>query len=355
MPRTNPRTVALTGASGFIASGLVERLCERDDIDSVVGFDVRGPSFEHPKFVFDLMDVRNPALEGRLAGIDRLVHLAFIMDPIKNEQEMRDVNVNGSQNVFRCAGKAGVPRVIYTSSAVVYGAHPDNDVPLTEESPLRANLDFSYPAHKLEVEFVVREVEHEFPEMRFTILRPAIVFGPHVDNAWSRTLELPLLVSVKGYSPPLQFVHESDVAAALEFAILNDLDGAFNLAATGWLTSEEVAAMVGKRRLQLPEPAVYSLAERLWDLGLAEAPAGMIHYITHPWVMATDKLAAAGFSPRRSNAEALADTLENTRRRVRIGRSRVNRGDLARGALAVGAIGAVAAFNLVRRRAAARA
>ena len=52
--------------------------------------------------------------------------------------------MNGSVNVFHAAAEGGVRKIVYTSSAVTYGAHPNNPVPLTEDSPLRANLDFSY-------------------------------------------------------------------------------------------------------------------------------------------------------------------------------------------------------------------
>ena len=93
------------------------------------------PEILSERFVFDEVDVRTPSLEARLGGVDVLVHLAFIMDPIADENEMRDVNVNGTQNVLRAAGKAGVRKIIYTSSATVYGAHPDNPIPLTEEAP----------------------------------------------------------------------------------------------------------------------------------------------------------------------------------------------------------------------------
>jgi len=344
-------SVAVTGASGFLASRLIEVLCHDERIASVSGFDLRAPAFTHPKFVFDELDVRDPALESRLEGIDTVVHLAFIMDPIHDETEMRDVNVNGSQNVFKAAGKAGVGHVIYTSSAVVYGAHPDNKIPLVEDAPLRANLDFSYAAHKLEVEYVLREIEDEFPKLALTVFRPAIVFGPHVDNAWSHSLELPLLFGIQGHAPPLQFVHEDDVGDALLFAITEKLSGVYNLAAEGWLEFGDMMEISKRRRLDLPEPVAFGLVERLWSLGLAEAPAGMLHYVMHPWAVATDKLSAAGFSCKRSNVEAFRAGVDATRDHVRIGRRRVRRKDLMRGAAgAVGLVGAAAATATFRRR-----
>lgn len=351
VPKKKKLSVAVTGASGFLARRLIESLCNEERVGSVAGFDVREPDFSDPKFVFDRLDVRDPALQGRLAGVDVLVHLAFVMDPIKDETAMRDINVNGTQNVLKAAGKAGVPKVVYTSSAVAYGAHPDNKIPLTEDAPLRANLDFSYAAHKLEAEYVLREIADEFPKLKMTVFRPAIVFGPGVDNAWSHMMELPLLLGVRDHAPPLQFVHEEDVAAALAFAVTGDLEGVYNLAAEGSLAWDELMAILGRRRLELPEPVAFSMVERLWSLGVAEAPAGILHYLMHPWVVSTQKLSEAGFTARRSNLETFTETVEASRGRVRIGHRRVRQGDLVKGAAAgAGLAGALVAARLWRRR-----
>ena len=346
-----PATIAITGCSGYVGSRLVERLAADDSVATVLGFDVRPPRARHPKLVFDEIDVRSPALAARLDGVDCLVHLAFVMDPIRDEEKMRDVNVNGSQNVFKSAGRAGVPRVVYTSSATVYGAHPDNEVPLTEESPLRANLDFSYAAHKLEVEYVLREFRDEFPDTHVVVLRPAIVFGPHADSAWSHLLEQPLLFGVAGHSPPLQLVHEDDVGRALNWAISTPESGAFNLAAPGWLQADEALDLSGRRVRYLPEPLAFALAERTWQLGFSEVPAGYLHYAMHPWVVSTDKLAAAGFVCERGHAETLQETVEAARSHVRIGTRRVRRGDLLKGAAAgIGLAGAAGAALALRSR-----
>jgi nucleoside-diphosphate-sugar epimerase len=345
-------TVAITGASGYVAGKLIESLSNDPRIDRVLGFDIRPPSFSHSKFIFDNVDVRNPNLAARFEGVDGVVHLAFIMDPIKDESLMRDVNVNGSQNVFRAAASAGVKKVIYTSTALVYGAHPDNDLPLTEESPLRANLDFSYAAHKLEVEYVVTEFREEHPDVQVTVYRPAIVFGTNVDNAWSHQLEMPVLLGIKGYAPPLQFVHEDDVAEALAFAVFNDLDGNFNLAPNDWLSSDEILVVVGRRRREISESTAFAVAERLWSMGQAEAPAGMLHYVMHPWVMSVDKLAQAGFTCSKSGVDALTETVEGVRGFVRLGKRRLKKRRVATATAAgLGVAGTVAVVRASRSRA----
>jgi nucleoside-diphosphate-sugar epimerase len=342
-------TIAITGAAGYVAGRLIRTLIADDRVDRVLGFDVIEPDIQAQKFVFDQIDVRNKELCRRFEGVDVVVHLAFIMDPIQDETLMRDVNVNGSHNVFEAAAAAAVRKIVYTSSATVYGAHADNPVPLTEESPLRANLDFSYPAHKLEVEYLVRDFREQHPDIVFTLFRPAIVFGANVDNAWSHIMEMPVLPLAAGHRPPMQFVHEEDVADALAFAVHKDLDGAYNLAPDGWMESEEVLAMVGRRPIDLPEPTLYRLADRMWRLGLAEAPAGIVHYITYPWVVSAAKLAAGGFSARRSNPEALGETVEQVGGTVRIGRKRYEKARLARGAAGFGAAAALGMFALKKR------
>jgi UDP-glucose 4-epimerase len=343
--------LAVTGASGYIGKRLVQALCDDDRVDCVLGFDIVPSPISHPKLVFDSIDVRDPALEARFNGIDAVVHLAFVMDPIKDVAEMRDVNVNGSQNVFMCAGKAGVRKVVYTSSATVYGAHPDNDRPLTEQSPLRANLDFSYAAHKLEVEYVVKEFLEEFTDVSMTILRPAIVFGPNVNNAWAHMLELPVLFTIQSHAARLQFVHEDDVARALHKVAIEDCPGVFNLAAPGALEVDEMLALLGRRSVELSEPVAFSIMDRMWSMGLAEAPAGMLHYVMYPWVISTEKLAEAGFEATRSNRETFAEVAELARSHVRFGQRRVKRGDLVRGATAgIGLLGTAAALRVARRR-----
>lgn len=343
-------TVAVTGAAGYVASKVIGGLCADERVGRVLGFDLRPPAFAHDKFVFDVMDVRNPALENRLVGVDVVVHLAFVMNPIKDEAQMRDVNVNGSQNVFACAVAAGARQIIYTSSATVYGAHPDNDVPLTEESPLRANLDFSYPAHKLEVEYVVKEFRQEHPEVVFTMFRPAIVYGAHVDNAWSHWLEGPVLMGVKGFSPPWQFVHEDDVGSALTWAVGRDLNGPYNLAPRGWLESDEALAIIGRSRSELSEPMAFKLLDRLWRLGLAEGPPGMLHYVMYPWVMSVQKLTEAGFVCDKSNSDSLAEAVAVMREFVRFGKTRMRRSDVRRGlAATAGLVAAAAVVGGARR------
>jgi len=339
--------VAVTGVAGYFGNRLLSLLDEDPSVDRVVGIDLVEPESPSPKLEFHRMDIRDARVSKALPGVDTLVHLAFVVDPIRDEARMRQINVEGTRNVLEAAGATGVAKLVYTSSATVYGAHPDNELPLVESSPLRANPDYSYAWHKLETERMIEAFSEDHPEVLVTVLRPAIAFGPNVQNFMSRMLEAPRVTTVKGYEPPMQFVHEEDVASALHFAVVNELSGVYNVAPDGWLTAEELVELSHKKRVELPEAVAFSLAERLWRAGLTEAPPGELNFVMHPWVVDNAKLKAAGWRPAYTNEDALAEMLEAHRPWVALGRARVRKDDLAKGAAAT--LGVIGAMALVRR------
>lgn len=342
--------VAVTGACGYIGRLLRSQLDADPSVARIIGIDIAEPLGGSPKLEFHQLDVRDARCAKAFAGADTVVHLAFQHDPIRDEQRMRSINVDGTRNVLEAAVAAGARKFVYLSSTTVYGAHPDNAFPLTESSPLRPNPDFSYAVHKFETEQLVDAFGSQ-PDSVATILRSAVVFGPDTENFVSRMLEAPRLLTVRGYTPPLQLVHESDVASALALAVARDLGGVFNVAADGWLSHDDVEALTGKRRMELPEAVAFSMAERLWRTGITLAPPGELHYLMHPWVTDNSKMRATGWQPRVTNRDALAEELASHREWISVGRARVRRGSVAKGAAAtLGAVGAMALIRRARRR-----
>ena len=339
--------VAITGISGYLGQRLFGVLDHDPDVHRIVGVDVNEPAAVSPKLELHRIDVRDEDLPKALVDVDVVVHLAYAMAPMRDEAAMRDVNVAGTANLLHAVAVAGIPRLVYVSSAVVYGAHPDNDLPLTERSPLRANAQFAYAAHKLETEAVVAAFAAAQPGVAVTVFRAANVFGPNVENFLSRALEAPRVVTVRGFRPPLQLVHEEDVTQALALAVGRPMPGVYNVAADGWLSNEEAMAIVGKRPLELPEPVAFSLAERFWRAGVSGSPPGELHYLMHPWVISNERLRSHGWAPAHTNADTLRETLEAHRAWVSLGRARMRKGDVARGAAAT--IGAVGAMALLKR------
>src|SRR3954451_19890979 len=201
----------ITGGSGYIGSRLVEHLRRRGDNEQIVVSAVHPPRVSGPKVDFERLDVRDAtACRSVLARVkpDALVHLAFILNPAHDEHFMYDVDVNGTHNVLEAAGKAGTEHVLVTTSAVAYGAFPDNPVPLTEDDPVRGVAAFSYARDKTESDRLCQLWAATHPERLMTIVRPCIVFGPNVDNYLVRLwTKQPFAVDVGTIDRDIQFVH----------------------------------------------------------------------------------------------------------------------------------------------------
>jgi nucleoside-diphosphate-sugar epimerase len=351
-PRGNGGSiVAVTGVSGSLGTLLVDLLADDPRVERVLGIDVDEPASGSPKLEFHKLDVNDARLAKILPGADVLVHLASVADQMRDEEHMREINVDGTRNVIEAAAATGIRKLVLVSSAGAYGAHADNDVPLLETSPLRAEPDFASSFHRLEMERLIETFVEDHPEVTVSVLRPAITLGANVQNFLSRWLEAPRLMAVKGYEPPMQFVHEEDVASAIGLAVAADVSGAYNVAPDGWLTAGEILELSGKKRVELPEAVAFSLAERMWRIGLSEGPPGELKYLMHPWVVDNAKLKAAGWRPRHTNTDALVETIEAHRSWIALGRARVRKDDLAKGAAAtLGVVGAMALMRHARKK-----
>lgn len=194
------RTIAVTGVSGYLGKTLLGLLERHPEVDHVIGLDTREIPIRTPKLEFHTFDVLDPGLPKMVAGADTLVHLAFCVDPMRDEALMHAVNVGGFRCVLDAVEEARISKLVYPSSAWAYGAHPDNPVPLREGVPLRPNTGFSYAEHKAETEALLTRWSAGHPDVSVTVLRPATTIGPHVSNFMSRFLEGPRLLGIRGYA-----------------------------------------------------------------------------------------------------------------------------------------------------------
>jgi nucleoside-diphosphate-sugar epimerase len=344
-------TVAVTGAGGFAAAALLKRLDADPTIEHVIGLDRVEPQMPVAKLDFRVADVRDPRLALALEGADAIVHLALSAGPLGSEDTMFAINVEGTRNLLEAADAVGVTRLVHLSSAVVYGADAGNMVPLGEDRPLRAKPNFSWAFHHLLAEELVTRWAAEHASAVVTVLRPATTLGPGVDTAMSRHLEQRRLPVVRGYLPPVQLLHIDDLAAALHLAVTRDLPGAYNVAAEGWLPLDDMARVMGRGLLRVPESVAFPVASQLWRHGAIAAPPGALHYLMHPWVVSTERLHAQGWAATRSNRDILREFVADHRPWMSLGRLRVRRRSCsaAAGVLVTAAAGGMLAVRNRRR------
>ncbi|MET9223162.1 SDR family oxidoreductase [Streptomyces sp. NPDC088197] len=338
--------VAITGAASGVGRQLALRLVESDQVKKVVAIDERRGDV--PGATWRVLDVRDPVIADKLRGADVVVHLALDLDLESDAKARSAFNVRGTQTVLTAAAAAGVHRVVLCTSAMVYGAQADNDVPLAEDAPLRATSEASFVDDLLEIERLGRRAPRAHPGLNVTVLRPAVLVGG-TDTALTRYFESPRLLVVAGSRPCWQFCHVEDLVSALEYAVLEKVDGEMAVGCDGWLEQEEIEELTGIRRMELPAAIAFGAAARLHRLGLTPSPAGDLAYTMHPWVVSGSRLHEAGWRPQWSNEEVLAELLAEVEGRNSLAGRRLGRKD----ATTLGAAGATVALvgtaALVRR------
>ena len=305
------KRVLVTGASGYIGNRLVDGLLERDDVAMVVGLDVKPSTVSHPNFVFVEQDIRSPLDDLiREHEINVIAHLAYILPPIHDTALMEDINKGGTTNVLESAERCGVNQILYTSSSTAYGFYPDNPVPLTEDSPLRGNSDFTYAKNKREIEGIIAEFKKRNSGISITVLRPCFVVGPGFGNPLARHL-CKKVVMLPANMQPFQFVHEDDLLALMLYFIETGVDGTYNVTGEGTIGFREMVDMLGGRVLALPYGITYALNAVAWKLRMTfftEFPSPALNLIACPWLATSEKLIReTGYKFKYDTRSAFAD------------------------------------------------
>ena len=260
--------------------------------------------------IWRLADVRDPALAGRLTGVNVLVHTDVDTSAESDYRARRAFNVRAAQTVLTAGAAGRVGRVILITSGMVYGASPDNPVPLPESAPLAADPDGSVAGDLLEIEHLARRSARVHPGVSVTVVRPAALVGPGIETLVTRHFDAPRLLTVRGFSPRWQFCHADDLVRALELAVAGDITGAFAVGCDGWLEEDQVEEISGLRRIELPPGLTFGTAQRLHRIGISPAPVGDLRYLVYPWVVDCQALRAAGWRPRYDNTTALRQLME---------------------------------------------
>ena len=343
-------TVAVTGAATTLGDLVVRRLVQAGRHKRVIAIDADRGSVNGA--TWRVADVRDPALRARLDGVDAVVHLATSRDPDAEPTSRRALNVRGTEVLLDAAAAAGVRRVVLVTSAMVYGAEPDNPVPLPDDAPLRGQPDLGLVGDWVEMERLATRSRRRHRDVDVVRVRPASLVGDVTDAVLPRLFEAPRLLVLKGSTPRWQFCHVDDLISAVEWAADGRVCDAVTVAADGWLEQGDVERISGMRSVVVPSSVAFTTAERLHRVGVLPAPASELRYLAHPWVVGADRLRTAGWQPQWSNEAALEAHLDA----MQPGRGRGARmpGKAATGAAAGAAVAVVGAVAVARARAARR-
>src|SRR5690349_14239092 len=143
--------VVVTGATGNVGTSTVEALGRSPEIEEIVGLARREPTLKLPKTRWVEANVLGDDLAATFEGAAALIHLAWAMQPSRDEVTLERINVDGSRRVFRAVAAAGVPKLVHASSVGAYSPGP-KDREVDESWPTAGTPTSFYSRHKVAAE-----------------------------------------------------------------------------------------------------------------------------------------------------------------------------------------------------------
>jgi UDP-glucose 4-epimerase len=186
------KRVLVTGATGFLASGLCPHLLQRNYL---VRGAVRTSQNPIPEQCEDFVAIGDLTAKPRwgpaLDGVDAVVHLAALVPPSEGNGSRalaiyRKVNADASEQLARSAAAHGVQRLVFLSSIKVNGEETTTKAFTSADRPAPAD---PYAVSKFEAEQALKRVAHE-TGLELVIVRPPLVYGPGVKGNLTKLLNL---------------------------------------------------------------------------------------------------------------------------------------------------------------------
>ena len=298
--------ILITGGSGFIGSHIVELY--QDKAEEIRVLDNLRTGYRH-----NLDGLCHTFIEGSITdrelvkkavqGVDYIFHLAALVsvpESMAKPGECVDINVHGLLNVLEEAAAAGVKKLVFASSAAVYGDNPT--VPKVET--MIPEPKSPYAITKLDGEYYLGMFQSE-GKLETAAIRFFNVFGPRQDPKGAYAAAVPIFIQKAVNNEDItvfgdggqtrDFIYVKDIAGALAFAVETPgVTGVFNAGYGGQITIEDLAN--GLVSAAVSASKILHAPERAGDVRHSRASA--------------DKLRAAGWVPRHTLEEGLGVTLE---------------------------------------------
>jgi UDP-glucose 4-epimerase len=297
--------VLITGGAGFIGRHLTEYFQNRADVrvlDNLrSGFESNLSGLQCQLIVGSILD--RDLVREAMKDVDIVFHLAAmvsVQESVQKPTECGEINTGGTAIVLEEATLAGVKKLIFSSSAAIYGDNPT--IPKIES--MAAEPKSPYATAKYEGERRCRSYTDD-GRLATVSLRYFNVFGPHQDPRSEYAAAVPRFIEKAIRNEPItifgdgrqtrDFIYVKEVVAANAFFALQSVaTGIFNVACGKQITIADLALTI--RKLTKSKSMIEYGKERSGDV--KHSVAGL------------DKVQEAGFSPAYDLAGGLRATIE---------------------------------------------
>jgi nucleoside-diphosphate-sugar epimerase len=269
-------------------------------------------------------DVARDDLRPIVRGADAVVHLAWLIQPSRDQGVLVRTNVGGSERIFSAVAEERVPALVYSSSVGAYSRGP-RETRVDERWPTEGIASSYYSRQKSAVERRLDRLEREHPGLRVARMRPALVFkreaatgirrlfvGPFLPGFLLERSLLPVVPFVHGLR--FQCVHSHDVGDAFARAVRSSARGAFNVAAEPVLAAAAVGSVFDARVVPVPAGLARSAVAAAWRARLTSiSPDWLDLGLDVPLLDTTRAQTELGWTPTVSARDALAELVAGLR------------------------------------------
>ena len=302
-PDVDRNAVVITGICGRMGQ-LLARPLHRER--QVIGIDRRRFDGKPEDIIHHQIDVRRRKTQDvfRSGNIGAVVHLGVMHNLRESDRTHHSWNVVGFQKLLEYVSTYKVPKLVVLSSAMLYGPSPDNPHFLNEDAPLLGAQEFHQIRDLIDVDMLAQSFFWKNPDVETVVLRPWHILG-RVRNAASNYARMERPITVMGFDPMLQIIHERDVVAAITLALQSGSRGIYNLRGPGELPLSKLLRLLGKNPLPIPGPLINTVVAGLWNYRATNFPKEELDHLRYICLV-DDRRARRelGFSPRFSIEES---------------------------------------------------
>jgi UDP-glucose 4-epimerase len=261
------------------------------------------------------LDGRDPAKILATEGIEAVVHMDIASAAGAapgGRAAQKELNVIGTMQLLAaCQQAPELRKIVVRSSTAAYGASFRDPAVFTEDTEPRETPRGGFARDVLDIEGYVRGFRRRRSDVAATVLRFAPLIGLTANTSITRYFSSPLVPTVLGRDPRLQFVHVEDALEVLHRSVTEHHPGTYNVAGAGVITLSQAVRRAGRIAVPVAEPLLSVLGRSGGSRG-ANFSLDQLDLFVHGRVVDTTALVDEfGYSPRPTPV-AFADFLQGT-------------------------------------------
>jgi len=305
--------VLVTGVSRYLGAHVAARLAADPRIERVIGVDGHAGADglgDAVEFVPADLTTAEPGKIISSYRVEAVVHLA-VSDRRPDRPAAKEQNVIGTMQLLAaCQQAPDLRKVVIRSSTAAYGASFRDPAVFTEDTEARETPRGGFARDVLDIEGYVRGFRRRRPDVAATVLRFAPFIGRLANTSLTRYFARPIVPTVLGRDPRLQFVHVDDALEILHRSVVEAHPGTFNVAGAGVITLSQAVRRAGRIAVPILEPGL-SAAAGLFRGGV-NLSLDQLDLFVHGRVVDTGRLVREFRFAPRSTAAAFDDFLAGT-------------------------------------------